>query len=102
MFDFTLPLKVNAMVLAESGDDNTAVNFYLRTSLIPRLRVLSGKISLYVKGSIAFVSFSKSVTFAEFGWLLDYSMPNLLPIKPLKVNLMYLNYGIDFINKEGN
>lgn len=102
VFDFYAPFKVQALLKPELDLDGLAVNFYLRSSLIPVMELLSGYV--YVKAEARLgkkpiaLSFTVKKKIFEFDPLIKLTFPNLIPIKPLKFNLISIGEGVKLLN----
>jgi len=89
-FNFEMPFKANMLVRPEFTGDDLAVKFYLRSSLVPRLKMLEGFIAVVIKGKIVFLKFNLRKEIVRFDPLIDLNFGNILPIPPLEVNLFSL------------
>ncbi|HNT26817.1 MAG TPA: hypothetical protein PKH10_01440 [bacterium] len=104
IFDFYAPLKVQGMLKPELDLSGVGVKFYLSTSLIPELKLLAGYIYVRAKGSIGIepIALKFNVTRTIFEWdpLIDMKFGNLIPLKPLKIDLFSIGEGVKLLGKE--
>ncbi|MDX9805395.1 MAG: hypothetical protein RBT87_06145 [bacterium] len=104
VFDFYAPFKAQALLKPELGMDGIQVNFYLRSSLSPVLSLLSGKIYMKAVGRVGkcplCLGFDFKKTIFEFKPLIKLEFGNIIPIKPLKFNLLTIGEGVKLLGKE--
>jgi hypothetical protein len=93
-FNFEMPFAANMLVRPEFTGNDLVVKFYLRSSLVPRLKMLEGYIAVFIKGKIVFIKFNLRKEIVRFDPLIDMSFGNILPIPPLEVNLFSLGEAI--------
>lgn len=102
VFDIYAPFKVQAMLKPELEMDGVAVNFYLRSTLIPEFELLSGYVYVKANGRIGkkpiAIEFNVKKKIFEFDPLIKGNFGNIIPIKPLKFNLISIGEGIKLLN----
>ena len=91
-FNLTAPLRANVYLKPEFEDGDIAVNLYTTASLRPRLRLFEASLSLYAEGSAGkckyfCVSIGEEKVIARFDPIVDMDFGNLIPLKPIKINL---------------
>ena len=104
VFDFYAPFKAQALLKPEVNSDGIQVNFYLRSTLTPVLSLLSGKIYLKAAGRVGkcpfCLGFKFKKTVFEFDPLIKLEFGNIIPLKPLKFNLLTIGEGVKLMGKE--
>ena len=102
-FNLTAPLRAKALLKPEFDDGDIALNFYATASLRPRLKLFTASLSLYAEGSAGkckyfCISISREKTIARFDPLVDMDFGNLIPFKPIKVNLFTMGEALKTLN----
>ncbi len=84
------PLRLQALIGAEFADGDLAAKLYLTASLTPHLTLFDADLKLKIKATFLGFPVSYSKTIADFKPLIDRDYGNILPIKPLNLNLFTL------------
>lgn len=104
VFDFYAPFKAQALLKPEINSEGIQVNFYLRSSLTPVLSLLSGQIYLKVQARVGkcplCLGFKFKQTVFEFDPLIKLEFGNIIPLKPLKFNLLTIGEGVKLLGQE--
>ena len=103
-FDIYAPLKAQILLRPEIANGIPELNFYVLSSLIPEVKMLSGSLGVYAKGSIGkgpfSVSFKASKEIVKFDPLIDMNFGNVIPMPAVQVNLLSLKQVMNSMNKK--
>ncbi len=88
--DFSAPFRMQALIGAEFTDGDLAAKLYLSASLTPRLTLLDADLRLKVQAEVLGFPITYRKTIADWKPLIDRDYGNIIPIKPLDINLFTL------------
>ena len=104
VFDFYAPLKIQALLKPELDMEGIGVKFYLETSLSPEIRLLAGQIYVKVSGHIGIkplaINFDLRRTIFKWEPLVHKKFGNIIPLKPIKLDLFSIGEGVKLFEKE--
>ncbi len=88
--NFRAPLRIQALLGAEFADGDLAAKLYLNASLTPKLTLFDASLKVKVQAQVIGIPVTYRKTFANFKPLIDRDYGNIIPIKPLDLNLFTL------------
>ena len=84
--------------------EGVGVKFYLTTSLEPELRLLAGQIYVKVSGHVGIkplaISFHLKRTIFKWKPLVNKKFGNILPLKPLELDLFSIGEGVKLMGQK--